>query len=128
VVATGSTRSYDSKQTDLSVLKLDKNGKLVWLKLYGFKYYEYGNAVALTQDGGYMVAGGTSTLGKGDHSPYFLALDSKGSLIWSHVFGGKGRDIMHDIDRMSDGSLIAVGQSNSFSRSYDFYIIKLRKQ
>jgi len=128
VVATGSTRSYGSKQTDLSVLKLDKNGKLVWLKLYGFKYYEYGNAVALTQDGGYMVAGGTSTLGEGDHSPYFLALDSKGSLIWSHVFGGKSRDIMHDIDRMSDGSLIAVGQSNSFSRSYDFYIIKLRKQ
>jgi len=128
VVATGSTRSYGSKQTDLSVLKLDKKGKLVWLKLYGFKYYEYGNAVTMTSDGGYMVAGGTSTLGKGDHSPYFLALNAKGSLIWSHVYGDKGRDIMHGIARMSDGSLIAVGQSNSFSRSYDFYMIKLRKQ
>jgi hypothetical protein len=128
VVATGSTRSYNSEQTDLSVLKLDKNGKLIWLKLYGFKYYEYGNAVTLTRDGGYMVAGGTNTLGKGDHSPYFLALDPKGSLIWSHVYGDKGKDIMHGIARMSDGSLIAVGQSNSFSRSYDFYMIKLRKQ
>ena len=128
VVATGSTRSYGSEQTDLAVLKLDKEGKLVWLKLYGFKYYEYGNAVTLTRDGGYMVAGGTNTLGKGDHSPYFLALNAKGSLIWSHVYGDKGKDIMHGIARMSDGSLIAVGQSNSFSRSYDFYMIKLRKQ
>lgn len=128
IVATGSTRSYGSKQTDLAVLKLDKKGNLVWLKLYGFKYYEYGNAVALTKDGGFMVVGTTNTLGKGNYSPYFLALDRKGTLIWSHVYGGERNDKMNGVARMSDGSLIAVGESQSFTMSYDFYMIKLRRQ
>ncbi len=76
-----------------------------------------------------MVAGATdNTLGKGNHSPYFLALVRSGSLIWSHIYGGEGKDAMHGIARMSDGSLVSVGESKSFSMSFNFYMIKLPKQ
>ena len=125
IVAVGKTRSYGSEQTDLTVMKLSSKGKILWHKIYGFKYYEYGNAVTMTREGGFMLAGGTSTLGKGSHSVYMLALDKNGSLLWSHVYGGDDRDIAHAMALMSDGSVITVGQSESFSRSKGFYMIKV---
>ncbi|WP_373029870.1 hypothetical protein [Sulfurovum sp.] len=125
IVATGSTRSYKSAQTDMSVMKLDTDGNIVWHKIYGFKYYEYGNAVASTVDGAVMVAGGTNTLGKGDHSVYMIALDKSGKLIWSHVYGGRGKDTMNAIARMDDGSMIAAGGSDSHSRATKFYMLKI---
>ena len=126
LVAVGKTRSYGSEQTDLTVMKLSTDGKVLWHKIYGFKYYEYGNAVTVTPDGGYMLSGGTSTLGKGSHSVYMLALDKNGALVWSHVYGDTSRDIAHGIARMSDGTLITVGESESFSRSKGFYMIKVK--
>ena len=128
IVAIGSTRSYGSSQSDLTVMKIDAKGKTIWHKIYGFKYYEYGNAVATTRDGGFMLAGGTNTLGKGNHSVYTLALDRAGTLVWSHVYGGERKDVAHGVARMSDGSMIVVGETNSFKREKNFYLIKLRKQ
>jgi len=128
IVAIGKTRSYGSEQTDLTVMKYDADGKLIWHKIYGFKYYEYGNAVATTRDGGFILAGGTNTLGKGNHSAYVLALDKAGELIWSHVYGDERKDVAHGVARMSDGSVIVVGESNSFKRAKNFYMIKLQKR
>ncbi len=127
MVAVGKTRSYGSQQTDLTVMKLSKDGKVLWHKVYGFKYYEYGNCVTTTADGGFMLAGATSTLGKGSHSVYMMALDKDGKLIWSHVYGGENRDIAHGMARMSDGTVMTVGQSESFSRSKGFYMINVDK-
>ena len=127
IVATGKTRSFGSEQTDLSVMKFDAAGKLIWHKIYGFKYYEYGNAVTSTLDGGFMIAGGTNTLGDGGHSVYILALDKSGKLIWSHVYGDREKDSAHGIARMSDGTVIVAGESDSYSRSTNFYMIKVKK-
>jgi len=127
IVAIGKTRSYGSEQTDLTVMKFDQNGKLIWHKIYGFKYYEYGNAVTTTRDGSFVIVGGTNTLGKGNHSAYILALNKVGKLIWSHVYGDERRDIAHGVARMSDGSIIVVGETNSFKRAKNFYMIKLDK-
>ena len=126
IVAVGKTRSYGSEQEDLTVMKLSSDGKVLWHKVYGFKYNEYGNAITTTKDGKVFVAGGTSTLGKGSHSVYMLALDNNGGLLWSHVYGDDDRDIAHGIARMSDDSIIAVGQTESFSHTKGFYMIKVK--
>ena len=127
IVAIGKTRSYGSEQSDLTVMKYDASGKLIWHKIYGFKYYDYGNAVATTRDGGFILAGGTNSLGKGNHSVYILALNKAGELIWSHVYGDERKDVAHGAARMSDGSIIVVGESNSFKRAKNFYMIRLEK-
>jgi len=127
IVATGKTRSYGSQQSDLSVMKFNANGKLIWHKIYGFKYYEYGNAITSTTDGGFVIVGGSNTLGKGGHSIYVLALDKTGKLIWSHVYGDRDKDIAYGVARMSDGSVVVVGESDSYSRATNFYLLKINK-
>lgn len=126
IVATGSTRSFGSEQTDLSVMYFNKDGKLIWHKIYGYKYYDEGNAVTMTKNGGYLIAGSTNSMGKGDFDTYIIALDAKGSLIWSKLYGDKNKDIAHGITRTSDGSILVVGESDSYKRPKDFYMIKLK--
>ncbi|HHS93511.1 MAG TPA: hypothetical protein ENK82_09185, partial [Campylobacterales bacterium] len=123
IVATGKTRSYNSAQTDLAVMHFNKNGKLIWFKIYGFKYYDEGNAITMTSKGTFVVAGKTNSLGKGDFDNYLVELDRKGQLLRSGIYGGKNRDIAHGITRTTDGAIITVGQSDSFSRNTKFYMI-----
>jgi len=128
IVAIGSTRSYGSSQSDLTVMKIDAKGKTIWHKIYGFKYYEYGNAVATTADGGFMLVGGTNTLGKGNHSLYALALNRRGELIWSHVFGGDRDEYAGGIAGTDDGGMLVVGATESYGDGdKDIYIAKLSK-
>lgn len=126
IVATGKTRSYNSEQTDLAVMNFDKNGKLIWFKIYGFKYYDEGTAVTMTKNGGYVVAGKTNSMGKGDFDAYVLALSAKGKLLWSKLYGESNKDIAHGLTRTSDGKVVIVGESDSFSRAKNFYMIKLK--
>ena len=126
VVATGATRSFGSEQTDLSVMYFNKTGKLIWHKIYGYQYYDEGNAITMTKGGGFMIAGSTNSMGKGDFDTYVIALDSKGSLIWSNLYGDKDKDIAHAITRTTDGAIVIVGESDSYNRSKNFYMIKLK--
>ena len=126
IVATGKTRSYNSAQTDLPIMHFDKNGKLIWFKIYGFAYYDEGNAITMTKDGNYMVAGTTNSMGKGDYDNYVLALDKKGKLLWSSTYGGTNKDIANGITRTTDGAIVVVGESDSYSRSKKFFMIKLK--
>ncbi len=128
IIATGSTESYNSENSDLSIMKLNAEGTMQWHKIYGFTYHEYGNAVITTADGGVMIAGGTNTLGKGDHSAYLIALDKAGKVVWSHVYGNRGKDSVNAITALSDGSMIAVGGSDSYSRSTQIYMLKIDKK
>jgi hypothetical protein len=67
-------------------------------------------------------------LGKGNHSAYVLALNKAGELIWSHVYGDERKDVGHGVARMSDGSIVVAGETNSFKRAKNFYMIKLLRQ
>jgi uncharacterized delta-60 repeat protein len=126
IVATGKTRSYSSTQTDLPIMYFNKDGKLIWFKIYGFAYYDEANAITMTKDGNYMVAGTTNSMGKGDYDNYILALDKKGNLLWSNTYGGINKDIAHGITRTTDGAVVLVGESDSYSRSKKFFMIKLK--
>jgi len=126
IVATGKTRSYNSVQTDLAVMHFNKEGKLIWFKIYGFKYYDEGNAITMTKDGGYVVAGKTNSMGKGDYDAYILALSPKGKLLWSKLYGDSNRDIANGVTRTTDGKIVIVGESDSYTRSKEFYMIKLK--
>jgi len=126
IIATGKTRSYNSEQTDLAVMHFNKAGKLIWFKIYGFKYYDEGTAITMTKKGGYLIAGKTNSMGKGDFDNYILALDLKGKLLWSKLYGDKNKDIAHGVTRTTDGAIIVVGESDSYSRSKKFYMIKLK--
>jgi len=111
---------------DFWVLKLDANGGVVWEKIYGDDGDEYASSIQQTTDGGYIVAGKTTSFGAGDYDFWVLKLDVDGNVTWQKTYGGGERDIAHSIQETTDSGYIVAGSTKSFGAGdYDFWVLKL---
>lgn len=104
---------------DAWVVKLDPLGGIVWQRSYGGSDYDGAHAVVPTGDGGYVVAGYTSsndgdvTGHHGGGDGWVLKLDGDGLLVWQTTLGGTEVEDLSDLEETSDGGFIVVGQSES---------------
>ena len=74
----GFTISFGAGSGDVYVVKLDANGNLQWTKAIGGPASEEGNSLIQTSDGGYVIAGSTSSFGAGGADVYVIKLDKNG--------------------------------------------------
>ncbi len=81
----------------------------------------------MTREGDFVIAGGTNSMGEGVYDVYVLALDREGELFWSGLYGDINTDIANGITRTSDGSIVVVGESDSYGNAKDFFLLKLKK-
>jgi hypothetical protein len=113
--------------------KVDSNGNLLWANIIGndtvnfhFPPGSYGNSITETNDGGYVLAGGTAQYGVGNDDVYIVKLNSNGNLQWTKTIGGTGEDDGYSIIQTKDKGYAVAGATNSFGAgSNDVYIIKL---
>ena len=89
---------------------------------------EFAHAVALSGDGGYVIAGETRSYGVGSQDAWLIKLNADGEQVWSRTFGGPESDIAYALRKTSDGGYIIAGETHSFggatsSRS-NFWLIK----
>jgi hypothetical protein len=120
--------AYDSTgDIDASLIKLDSWGNVVWLKTVGGKYADQANSVALSKDGGYVIAGYTQSFGDTTYGDiYVVKFDSSGNLKWTKTFGGKGADEAYSIVGTTDGGYAITGASTSWGAgSYNIYLLRL---
>jgi len=97
-----------------------------WSKVFGGINIEYGNSVQQTNDGGYILLGGTESIGAGFNDMYLIKVDNAGAEEWSHTYGGTGTDYGYSVQQTSDGGYILLGYSESFGAGqYDMYLIKV---
>jgi len=123
-IIAGYTRSFGAEGTDVYVIKTDSSGNLDWTKSYGGSSDDYGYSIRQTTDGGYIIAGYTTSFGEaGD--VYLIRIDSNGDLIWSRTFGGSQTDHGWSVRQTIDGGFIIAGYTRSFgSVNEDVYLIK----
>jgi hypothetical protein len=104
---------------DYWVVKLTAGGAIHWQKCYGGSGYDEARCIRQTDDGGYIVAG-YSTSNDGDVSAnhgggdyWVLKLDTGGAIQWQKCLGGTGSDAAFSIRQTSDGGYIVAGESTS---------------
>ena len=68
-----------SEREDVYILKLDANGNKLWEKTFGGSYDERAYCIQQTRDGGYIVAGYTSSFGVGNYDVYIIKMDANGN-------------------------------------------------
>ncbi len=133
-ITVGYTESSGAGKADFWVVKLTASGEIEWQKTYGGKKVEQAWSVALTSEGGYLVAGGTRSFGAGSADYWLLKLDAMGNVIWAKTYGGSGDDggggdyeefvVKALVDR--DGNYVVVSASSSFgSGETDYWVLKL---
>ncbi|RKX69691.1 hypothetical protein DRP53_07370 [candidate division WOR-3 bacterium] len=79
-VVVGETRSYGFGLSDLYLLKVDRDGNLIWEKTYGFADEDRGYEVHLTPDHGFIIVGATRGEHGNDWQVYLLKVDSLGNI------------------------------------------------
>ncbi len=120
--------SFGAGNYDFLLAKLDQSGNLEWAKAYGTPRSDYPTAIIQTSDGGFVLAGYTST------STAYLDIlvfkvTSTGSIQWETLFSGDTSDYAHALAQSSDGSFVIAGATASFYQDGtgddDFFLLVL---
>jgi hypothetical protein len=103
---------------DLLLIKQKQIGSSLFQKTIGGTYWDFGNSIQQTSDGGYVITGGTYSFGAGDEDVFVIKLDSSGNLSWAKTIGGRNWDFGNSIQQTSDGGYVITGGTYSFGAGY----------
>ncbi len=123
-IVVGDTRSSTKDVTknnggaDLWAIKIDTNGDLIWQKNYGGSSFDVGRSINKTLDGGFIISGSSRSadndiINKGQNDAWILKIDNNGNQQWQKTIGGTDIDFCYDAIELSNGNIIAVGESSS---------------
>jgi hypothetical protein len=126
-IIAGSTTSF-GKGGDVYLVKIkpNTNGEMQWNGYYGGDGIDWGESVHQTLDGGYIIAGHTSSYGSGPGDIYLIKTDANGNETWPtpHVFGGNEHDFGESVQQTTDGGFIITGRKSIDPANGDVYLIK----
>ena len=126
-VMAGNTERKGISNSNIWVIKLDSNGDKVWEKIFGGSDEDVATSMVKTKDGGYAVAGYTSSKGAGDIDVWVLKLDGNGNKVWDKTFGGTYEDAANSIVQTKDEGYAVAGFKEKRGANFYVWVIKLNK-
>jgi hypothetical protein len=107
----GKTKSFTShRDYDAYLIRIDKNGKKIWSKVYGGRDDDEANAVtAYGKD--FAFVGSTESYGNDNLSYYFVKIDANGESYWQKSYFRGERDYYFGNDIVADGKDLVIAGS-----------------
>ena len=124
-IIAGTYYTSDIKEYEVWILKLDSNGYIEWQRTYGGWDGDHAYCIQQTNDGGYVVAGQTSSFIAEGFGIWVLKLSSIGSIEWQRTYGESS--FSYSIQQTNDGGFVILGYTNEFNGGYhdDIWVLKL---
>ena len=125
-IVAGWTNYFGAEYNDICVLKLSSDGDIEWQRFYGGGILDdSARSIQPTIDGGYIVAGSTSSFGVGPDC-WILKLSSVGDIEWQKSYGGNhSPDSASSIQQTNDEGYIVAGGTGSWGAGSEMWILKL---
>ena len=125
---------------DYFLTKMNKDGNLIWSKMYGGLDTDVGESILQLPTGEFIGTGFTASkegdidsncLHNNSQGIWTIKLDSVSKIIWKICLGGSKVDAPRDAVLTNDGAILITGDTHSsdgtFSKSYGSYDIPLIK-
>ena len=106
------TKKMITKNSDICVLNIDREGTEIWNKTYGGPASECVTSVSQTVDECYLLVGSTESYGKGKGDIWIIKIDNNGNEIWNRTIGTDENDFGMSIKQLPDGGFIITGCSD----------------
>ncbi len=94
------------------ILKINATGSQEWAKVYGGLSVDVATGVCRTGDGGYLVAGYTSSYGAGDYDFYLMKVNSSGDSVWARTYGSPQSERCYSMTQTGYDSFVLAGSGN----------------
>ena len=113
--------SFNNGGADLWVLRISDNGDTIWEKSYGGSNFDVGKSISSTFDSGFIIAGssrssnGDVNKNQGQNDAWVTKISNSGQLLWETTVGGAEIDFAYDAVQLTNGTIIAVGETSSFN-------------
>lgn len=104
----GFTIAGSTYPDDLYLMRIDKNGNKLWDKTYGGAGLDEAQALAKTQDGGYIVVGVKNNTGDFGNV-YIVRTNVNGDSLWTRAYPSSIGVGGHSVLTLSDGSFMIAG-------------------
>jgi uncharacterized delta-60 repeat protein len=90
LIVAGRTASKGAGGTDAWLIRLDKDGGILWDKSYGGSQDDSFQSIHVRADGGFIAAGETNSKSPEGSNAWIMRLDATGGTLWEKAFGPKG--------------------------------------
>lgn len=105
---------------DISLMKLDQNGNIIWQESYGGLYNDIASDMIELDNGNIMIGGSTFSsnidvsFNNGNSDGWILEVDQAGDIVWENTYGAEGNDYIQSLE-LENGVVKVLG--NSFSET-----------
>jgi predicted secreted protein len=107
------------------LIKCSEIVNVEWSHTFGGAKNEAAYSITKTGDGGYVLAGSTTSFGTGLSDFWVVKTDSSGTMKWNRTYGGMGDDIASAIINVGDGFAI-LGMTSSFGAGgFDYWLVRV---
>lgn len=127
-VFSGWTASFGNGGYDIYVVRIDKNGDVLWEKTFGTENWEFGNDCILAPDGNILVAA-TVDGDSASTDGLVMKIDiNSGNEIWSRYIRGNDDDELTRLTLNKKGNLLVAGNTRSFGdKNSDFLFYEIEQ-
>jgi hypothetical protein len=119
-ILAGKTGSFGLDWSDVWLIKIDTNGNMQWNQTFGGNGGDWAESIQQTSDGGFIIAGTTTSYGAGHFDFWLIKTDSKGKEQWNQTFEGSGDDWAHSVIQTSDGGYVIIGKTRALDDNVNY--------
>ena len=125
-IAVGVTDSFGAGMTDAWVIRLDREGRILWQNTYGGSNSDSADSIAATRGGNFVVAGSTESFGAGAQDAWVFEIDPDGRIVWERTYGSINADFAGSVVEAPNTDLIVVGSLHSGGMAgFDAWVLRL---